>query len=55
MTIRRMTTIALAGALGLTSLVGAAGAAQADPVGYVQIRLVDLYRGDESEGDHDDA
>ncbi|MFJ3088244.1 MULTISPECIES: hypothetical protein [unclassified Streptomyces] len=55
MTIRRLTTFALTGALGLTSLVGAAGAAHADPVDYVQIRLVDLYCGDESEGDHDEA
>lgn len=55
MTVRRLTTFALAGALGLTSLVGAAGAAQADPVDYVQIQLVDLYCSDESEGDHDEA
>ncbi|MGW2836504.1 hypothetical protein ACWCWD_01735 [Streptomyces sp. NPDC001493] len=55
MTVRRLTAFALTGALGLTSLVGAAGAAQADPVDYVQIQLVDLYCGDESEGDHDEA
>ncbi|MFD3654553.1 hypothetical protein [Streptomyces sp. NPDC058620] len=55
MTVRSLTSLALAAALGLSSLVGAASSAHADPVDYVQIQLIDLHCGDESEGDHDEA
>ncbi|KUN75533.1 hypothetical protein [Streptomyces griseoruber] len=57
MAIRRLAGVTAAAALGLTSLLGASGAAQAAEVarsagaGYVKINLVQLYCENPSEGD----
>ncbi|GHB81566.1 hypothetical protein GCM10010347_60460 [Streptomyces cirratus] len=52
---RNTVRFAAAGLLALGSLAGFAGTAQAEPVDYVRIELLELTCHQQSEGDHDEA
>ncbi|RSS76653.1 hypothetical protein EF918_23550 [Streptomyces sp. WAC06614] len=52
---RRTTRIATAALFALGSLAGFAGTAQAEPIDYVRIELLELTCHQQSEGDHDEA
>ncbi|MBT2403152.1 MULTISPECIES: hypothetical protein [unclassified Streptomyces] len=52
---RSTARLATAALLALGSIAGFAGAAQAEPVDYVRIELLELTCHQQSEGDHDEA
>ncbi|GGZ62964.1 hypothetical protein AB0P12_00405 [Streptomyces subrutilus] len=52
---RHTIRFAAAGLLALGSLAGFAGAAQAEPIDYVRVELLELTCHQQSEGDHDEA
>ncbi|WP_329192056.1 MULTISPECIES: hypothetical protein [unclassified Streptomyces] len=52
---RNTVRFAAAGLLALGSLAGFAGTAQAEPIDYVRIELLELTCHQQSEGDHDEA